>query len=48
LLPSEAEPDTLAVLKAQARRLFDAMLASADRDDLLTLNPMLAKFNRSR
>jgi transcriptional regulator with XRE-family HTH domain len=48
LLRTEAEPDTLAVLKGQAKRLFDAVLASADRDDLLALNPLLARFHRSR
>lgn len=41
-------PDTLGVLRDQARRLFESLLASADRDDLVALNPILARFNSSR
>jgi transcriptional regulator with XRE-family HTH domain len=48
LLTDGAGPDPVAVLKAQARRLFDAVLASADRDDLLALNPLLARFKSAR
>ncbi len=43
LLPGAAPPDTLAVLRDQARRLFDTLLAAADRETLLMLNPLLAR-----
>ncbi len=43
LMPETAPPDTLAVLRDQARRLFDALLAAADRETLLMLNPLLAR-----
>lgn len=41
-------PDPVPVLREQARRLFDSVVASADRDDLVALNPVLARFNRTR
>jgi transcriptional regulator with XRE-family HTH domain len=41
LLPTQPPPDTLAVLKGQARALFDTVLQSADRETLLVLNPLL-------
>lgn len=44
LLPATATPDTLAVLKGQARSLFDSVLQSADRQTLLLLNPLLRLF----
>lgn len=43
LLPSAAPPDTDAVLRQQAQRLFDALLQNADRETLLMLNPLLAR-----
>jgi transcriptional regulator with XRE-family HTH domain len=43
LLPETAPTDTLAVLRDQARGLFDALLAAADRETLLMLNPLLAR-----
>jgi transcriptional regulator with XRE-family HTH domain len=43
LLPAAAPPDTLAVLKEQAQRLFDALLRAADRETLQMLNPLLAR-----
>jgi transcriptional regulator with XRE-family HTH domain len=43
LLPETATPDTLAVLREQARELFEALLLSADRETLLMLNPLLAR-----
>ena len=43
LLPATAPPDTMAVLRDQARGLFDALLAAADRETLLMLNPLLAR-----
>ena len=48
LLPDVAPPNTTAVLREQAKRLFESVMASADKDDLLALNPLLARFNRSR
>jgi transcriptional regulator with XRE-family HTH domain len=43
LLPATAPPDTSAMLLDQARALFDALLAAADRETLLMLNPLLAR-----
>lgn len=43
LMPSTAPPDTMAVLRDQARGLFDALLAAADRETLLMLNPLFAR-----
>ena len=47
LLPTTAPLDTLAVLNAQAKRLFDAVLQSADRETFLMLNPLLARLAES-
>jgi transcriptional regulator with XRE-family HTH domain len=47
LLPTTSPPDTLAVLKEQAQRLFGTLLQSADRETLLMLNPLLARLNES-
>ena len=47
LLPTTASTDTQAVLKDQARRLFEALLGAADRETLLMLNPLLARLNES-
>jgi hypothetical protein len=41
-------PDPLEVMRHKARRLFETILASADRDDLVALNPILARFSRTR
>lgn len=43
LMPQTAPPDTTAVLRDQARGLFEALLAAADRETLLMLNPLLAR-----
>jgi transcriptional regulator with XRE-family HTH domain len=43
LLPATAPPDTSAMLLDQARALFNALLAAADRETLLMLNPLLAR-----
>lgn len=43
LLPTAATPDTLAVLRGQAKNLFDEILRSADRETFLMLNPLLAR-----
>lgn len=51
-LPTSASPDTQAVLRDQAKRLFEALVQAADRETLLMLNPLLARLvestNRSR
>src|SRR4051794_39889859 len=43
LMPETAAPDTIATLRDRARRLFDALLAAADRETLLMLTPLLAQ-----
>lgn len=43
LLPEASPPDTQAVLRDQARGLFDALLAAACRETLLMVNPLLAR-----
>ena len=43
LLPNSTTPDTNAILRNQARKLFDALLVTADRETLLMLNPLLAR-----
>lgn len=48
LVVGDEPPATLAVLQAQAKHLFDALLASSDQEELLALNPVLARFGRSR
>jgi len=47
LLPTSAAPDTDAHLQQRARRLFDALLQSADRETLLILVPLLARLGES-
>ena len=47
LLPSAASPDTLPILRDQARALFESLLRTADRETLLMLNPLLARLNES-
>jgi hypothetical protein len=42
-MPEPAPPDTMAALREEARRLFEALLAVADRETLLMLNPLLAR-----
>ena len=48
LISSGDKPDTFAALKSQAERLFAAFTHSADQEDLLMLNPLLARLVRSR
>jgi hypothetical protein len=45
-LLAEPAPDPTPVLRDQARRLFDTFMAAADRDDLVALTPVLARFRR--
>lgn len=44
LQPTAAPPDTLAVLKGQAKGLFDVILQTEDREMFLLLNPLLRMF----
>ena len=43
LLPTAAPPDTVALLREQAKHLFETVIHSADRETLLMLNPLLAR-----
>jgi len=47
LLPTTASPDTLTVLRDQARRLFESLVQAADREALQMLCPLLARLNES-
>lgn len=47
LLPAAAAPDTHAVLVERAKKLFEALVAKADRETLLMLNPLLARLAES-
>jgi transcriptional regulator with XRE-family HTH domain len=42
LLPASAAEADIDVFREQARRLFDALLTTADKDTLALLNPFLA------
>jgi hypothetical protein len=46
-LPTTPSPDTLAILREQAQRLFSSLLQAADRETLLMLNPLLARLDES-
>jgi len=48
LLPITAPVDTLALLRDRAKQLFEALVAGADREMLLMLNPLLARLGGSR
>jgi len=47
LLPATVAPETQVVLRDQARKLFEDLLGSADRETLLMLNPLLARLGES-
>lgn len=47
LLPAMAEPDSLAVLRDQAKKLFDGLLENADRPTLMMLCPLLSRLGES-
>ena len=47
LLPVASAPDTEDILKERASKLFDALLASADRETLTMLVPLLARLGES-
>ena len=52
LLPTARPPETHAILREQAKKLFDALLHAAERETLLMLCPLLARLvestNRSK
>jgi transcriptional regulator with XRE-family HTH domain len=43
LLPTTAPADPLAVLREQAKTIFNGLLQTADRETYLMLNPLLAR-----
>jgi transcriptional regulator with XRE-family HTH domain len=43
LLPTTAPPDDLAVIRRQAKKLFDSIMQSEDRQTLALLNQFLAR-----
>lgn len=47
LLPVGVTPDTLAVLQDRAKKLFESLLESADRETLLMVCPLLARLAES-
>lgn len=47
LLPTAAAPDTVDLLRTQAQELFNSLLAVADRETLLLINPLLARLLES-
>jgi transcriptional regulator with XRE-family HTH domain len=42
------QPDDVGELREQTRRMFESVLASAGRDDLVALTQILARFDRPR
>lgn len=47
LLPTEGLPDTEEILRERATTLFNSLLATADRETLLMLCPLLARLGES-
>ena len=47
LLPTSNPPDTVAVLREQARELFNGLMQSADQQTLQEFLPVLARFAES-
>jgi hypothetical protein len=43
LVPTTTTPDDLAVLRQQARRLFEALVETGDRQTLSLLNQVMAR-----
>jgi transcriptional regulator with XRE-family HTH domain len=46
LLPATAPPETLSLLKQQARDLFENLMRDADRETLLVVCPLLARLGK--
>lgn len=47
LLPMAEPPDSLPVLREQARKLFESLMSEGDRETLLLLNPLMARLLES-
>ncbi len=47
LLPASEPPDSLPVLRDQARKLFEKIMVEGDRETLLLLNPLLNRLLES-
>jgi len=47
LLPVVEPPDSVPVLRDQARKLFESLMAEGDRETLLLLNPLMARLLES-
>ena len=47
LLPASEPPDSLPVLRDQARKLFETLMVEGDRETLLLLNPLLNRLLES-
>lgn len=47
LLPTEPRPDDLAVLRRQAKKLFDAVVQTEDRQMLSLLNQFLSRLSET-
>lgn len=47
LLPVAEPPDSLPVLREQARKLFESLMSEGDRETLLLLNPLMARLLES-
>ena len=47
LLPSAIQPDALALLRDQTKKLVDGLLESADQATLMMLCPLLARLGES-
>ena len=47
LLPVAEPTDNLPVLRDQARKLFESLMAEGDRETLLLLNPLMARLLES-
>lgn len=47
LLPTTESPDTLPILQERARTLFESLMKSASREDLLFLCPLLSRLAES-
>jgi transcriptional regulator with XRE-family HTH domain len=43
LLPEQEDPQTVEVMKEQARALFDQLMKKGDLDTLALLNPLMAR-----
>ncbi|HEX5471095.1 MAG TPA: helix-turn-helix transcriptional regulator [Lacipirellulaceae bacterium] len=47
LLPTAPQPDSITLLRDQAKRLFESLMESADQPTLIMLCPLLARLGES-